>query len=195
MKKIVSFILGIVMCISIAPNAFAATVPQQGLDECTMTMEEAVECLGLTMEDVEGLQLFKMPTSQSTRASGYEDSTIPYNLNPGVYYEEVSIASFTGALHKINGPRFKWAYKIGKLNPTGSKLTMKITTWIAGQGNFSYKGDVILQQGYSIRSPIYSVTSGTEMYLKYKYTSVSTDGQPVMKSGKALVVIVVFETA
>ena len=186
MKKIVSLILALAMCLGLTPAVFAADVPTADAEETTLTLEQAAEIFDLPIEELEGLEILPMPNS---------NARIQYELNPAIYYEEVSITSFTSNLHKINGRRFQWTYTVGDLNPEGACVGMKIGTWRAGKGTYITDEYAILQKGYTLKSPMFSVAYGTEMYMKYNYTSVSFDGQPVMKSGKALVVILVLENA
>jgi hypothetical protein len=186
MKKIVSLFMAIAMCFSLMAPAFAATSQQE--ETTTLTMEKFVELMGVTMEDVEGLELKPLPTVNSTR--GWGDSTIPSELPPGAYYEEVPLEGFTGAIHKIKGPRFKFTYLIGETTSGVNSSEMYVAVIFTDPNRSGDIYNVNIAPGNKIESRIYKNTYNHDIYFKYNYVAGS-----VMPQGKALMMILVYEVA
>ena len=186
MKKIVSLFMAIAMCFSLMAPAFAATSQQE--ETTTLTMEKFVELMGVTMEDVEGLELKPLPTVNSTR--GWGDSTIPSELPPGAYYEEVPLEGFTGAIHKIKGPRFKFTYLIGETTSGAGLADMHVRLVFTDPNKFGDGYSVKIAPGNKIESKIYKNTYNQDIYFKYTYAAGTSTPQ-----GKALMIILLYEVA
>ena len=185
MKKVISMFLATVMCLVVSVPAFATDTRDEPVK---LTMEQAVEILGISMEDVEGLELHRIP-SVGTEAGGFEDSSLPSEMPPGVYYEEISLGNFTGAIHRIKGPRFKWSFTLGETNgaPGTVYVGMFFTTGRQGE---KYQED--FEYASSYESITFKNTYNADIYFKYGLAGTGSLPSP---SGKGLMVVVVYETA
>lgn len=107
MKKLLSIILSIALCLSMGITAFAAdtgfTVP-----DSEMTISEAAEILGVDESELQGMEVKRLPSLGATSVS----RSIPTNMSRGVYYEDITVDTFTGAMHYVNGSKFMYGAKL-----------------------------------------------------------------------------------
>lgn len=185
MKKIISMLMALTMFLSLTTPALAVTSEEETAVE--LTMEEAVEILGITMEEVEGLELMPMPTT--TTNAERKLGGIPSELPPGVYYEEVPLTTFVGAIHKIKGPRFKFSYTIGKIGEGSGCADIHVRLIFTDPNRFGDGYRTNIASGNKIESIIYKQTNNHDIYFQYTYTAGSA-----MPQGNALLVIVVYQT-
>lgn len=178
-------LMALIMFLSLTTPALAVTSEEE--TAVALTMEESFEILGITMEEVEGLELMPMPTT--TTNAERKLGGIPSKLPPGVYYEEVGIDHFRGALHTIKGPRFKWSYTVGEVyeDPLEIFVAMRFTN-IYRQGDHFQDA---IKVGYKYESVTYKDTNNEQIYFDYQVYSYMSHNLP---AGKALLVIVVYQT-
>lgn len=186
MKKFISLFMTMVMCFAFAMPVLAMDTASE--ETAPVTRERAIEILGVTEEEVEGLELMPMP-SATTETSQMGRSTIPSELPPGMYYEEISLGSFTGALHTIKGPSFKWSFTIGEMNVS------PVSNWVVGVSMFftnKYRGGdgcyyFNEDSSKSYTSQIFKNTNGEQIYFRYWFNN-----QHEGDRGKALVIVLVY---
>lgn len=172
LKRIISSFLVAVMMLSTSLTAFAATnttssdIADVESTQSVMTREEALEILGITEEEAEGLTLYEFNESNPNGRA------IPSTINDGVYYEDMSITGgFTGAAHPCNGNRFKWAVRVD------SKGSGQLAI-----GLFSYDKSLVpaggswfenMYAGNTYQSDWRTIYSGATMYFQYVYSYYS----------------------
>lgn len=168
-KTIVSSLLVAVMMLSTSLTAFAATNPAESVPndvqstQSTMTREEALDILGLTEEEAEGLTLYEFSEAFPNGRS------IPSTINDGVYYEDMSISGgFTGAGHPCNGNRFKWAVR---LDSKGSGQFMVGMNSYDSSITHGFEWSSNLEPGQTYQSDWWTIYSGATMYFQYVYAN------------------------
>ena len=112
MKKFLSILLTIVVCLSISTTAFASNTSEGSDDE--LTLSEAATLLGVDEEELEGLEVHRL----SSLSMNGDMRSIPTDVPPGVYYEDIDADTFTGAMHYLQGSKFKWVAQMRKVEAT-----------------------------------------------------------------------------
>jgi len=189
MKKIVSLILALAMCLSLTPAVFAADVPTADAEETTLTLEQAAEILGMPVEELEGLEIHKISSEQNE--DGISALNLPSVVSPGIYYEELDLpANFTGAIHTLNGTKFAW----GAALSTEAKKNHLMGLHIVAQYTTGYVIGYCDLNCRNVSKPAnywYKVAQSRQISFKYSTTVGSASLEP---NSKFIVILTVTDT-
>lgn len=169
MKKIISLVLSFVCLVTMCMPAFAAETSTSN-ELPAPTLEEAAEYLGVDVSDLEGLEVRRLSDLNESRIS----SGIPTYLTSGVYYEDFNADNFTGAMHYINGKRFKWTAVLQKVIKT-YPVTFGAQLWFGDSNKFPDSVHTLYEEGDSYQSGWYDVSYGEGIYFKYYLSGYPTD--------------------
>lgn len=167
LKKMISVFLVVAMVLSSNVLAMAATddssTPGFEGSYGDITREEALEMLGITEEEAEGLQLYEF-------SEGYPNGrNIPNPINPGTYYEDMLISGgFTGAPHVCYGNKLKWA--VGLRSKGTGQFCIGLSSYDSNLISGAYWSPN-LSAGQNYTSEWYNIYSGATMYFRYVYTN------------------------
>ena len=161
MKKIISIVLSLVCLVTMCVPAFAVETTTS-YELPAPTLEEAAEYLGVEVSELEGLEVKRL----SSLSENGDFRSLPTYLSSGVYYEDFNASSFTGAMHYINGKRFKWTAVLQKVIQT-YPVSFGAQLWFGDSSKFPDSVHMLYKEGDASQSGWYDVSYGEGIYFKY----------------------------
>lgn len=159
-KKVLSLILVLVMCVVVSTPVYALEAQASDL-----TLEEAADILGVDVEELEGMEIRRLPSLGENKLSR-DVTPIPSTLEKGIiYYEDITAQTFTGAIHKANGTRFAWGATLYKLNGKHT-INFTIQKWYTDYNMWVDYCD-LHNQGDKYNSGFSDIRYGREFYFTY----------------------------
>lgn len=161
MKRLLSIVLAVAICLSMGVTTFAAEIDST-VPNSEMTISEAAELLGVDESVLQGLEIKRLPSLGSNSTS----RNIPTNLSSGVYYEDITVDSFTGAMHYINGSQFMYAAKLVSFDHSMS-AGFGIQLYFGDSSKAPHSVRYLYDAGEQYKSGWINCNYGEGIYFKY----------------------------
>ena len=161
MKKLLSIVLSMFLCFSVGITAFAAD-NDLPFSDSEMTISEAAEILGIDESEIEGMEIRRLPEQNNNARS------IPSVLERGVYYEDFEADTFVGAIHRLNGTKFKYGMK--QMSYSGYGYTLAFFFFYTDPARPIPTQILLSNSKPRYDSPLYNINYGEEIYFNYFYS-------------------------
>lgn len=161
MKRLLSIVLAMAICLSMGVTTFAAEIDST-VPSSEMTISEAAELLGVDESVLQGLEIKRLPSLGTNSTS----RNIPTNLSSGVYYEDITVDSFTGAMHYINGSQFMYAAKLVSFEHS-LPASFGIQLYFGDSSKAPYAINFLTETGEEYKSGWTHCNYGEGIYFKY----------------------------